>query len=155
MKLIFFQHVFFHYIQKNWCCCISTCCFSLRTVSLICYWISIDKLWWFLGVADTNDVIQKIEKTLNNTHTTIQKLTNNSFRHTKKHPKLWYTFVTGTYRETSWLNKSCNGNTYVKKEKVSPTCFQQAYLLSPIIKPLFYFRSQTENKILNWKLTYL
>ena len=32
--------------------------------------------WWFLGVADTNDVIQKIEKTLNNTHTTTQKLTN-------------------------------------------------------------------------------
>ena len=29
--------------------------------------------WWFLGVADTNDVIQKIEKTLNNTHTTTQK----------------------------------------------------------------------------------
>ena len=42
--------------------------------------------WWFLGVADTNDVIQKIEKTLNNTHTTTQKLTNNSFRNTKKHP---------------------------------------------------------------------
>ena len=41
---------------------------------------------WFLGVADTNDVIQKIEKTLNNTHTTTQKLTNNSFRNTKKHP---------------------------------------------------------------------
>ena len=40
---------------------------------------------WFLGVADTNDVIQKIEKTLNNTHTTTQKLTNNSFRNTKKH----------------------------------------------------------------------
>ena len=45
---------------------------------------------WFLGVADTNDVIQKIEKTLNNTHTTTQKLTNNSFRNTKKHPrKAW------------------------------------------------------------------
>ena len=42
--------------------------------------------WWFLGVADTNDVIQKIEKTLNNTHTTTKKLTNNSFRNTKKHP---------------------------------------------------------------------
>ena len=41
---------------------------------------------WFLGVADTNDVIQKIEKTLNNTHTTTQKRTNNSFRNTKKHP---------------------------------------------------------------------
>ena len=47
------------------------------------------KKWWFLGVADTNDVIQKIEKTLNNTHTTTQKLTNNSFRNTKKHPKKW------------------------------------------------------------------
>ena len=45
-------------------------------------------LWWFLGVADTNDVIQKIEKTLNNTHATTQKLTNNSFRNTKKHPML-------------------------------------------------------------------
>ena len=43
---------------------------------------------WFLGVADTNDVIQKIEKTLNNTHTTTQKLTNNSFRNTKKHPTI-------------------------------------------------------------------
>ena len=30
-------------------------------------------VWWFLGVADTNDVIQKIEKTLNNTHTTTQQ----------------------------------------------------------------------------------
>ena len=46
------------------------------------------KMRWFLGVADTNDVIQKIEKTLNNTHTTTQKLTNNSFRNTKKHPKM-------------------------------------------------------------------
>ena len=45
-------------------------------------------IWWFLGVADTNDVIQKIEKTLNNTHTTAQKLTNNSFRNTKKHPDI-------------------------------------------------------------------
>ena len=41
----------------------------------------------FLGVADTNDVIQKIEKTLNNTHTTAQNRTNNSFCNTKKHPK--------------------------------------------------------------------
>ena len=46
------------------------------------------KIRWFLGVADTNDVIKKIEKTLNNTHTTTQKLTNNSFRNTKKHPKI-------------------------------------------------------------------
>ena len=46
-----------------------------------------EQKWWFLGVADTNDVIQKIEKTLNNTHTTTQKLTNNSFRNTKKHPQ--------------------------------------------------------------------
>ena len=46
-------------------------------------------VWWFLGVADTNDVIQKIEKTLNNAHTTTQKLTNNSFRNTKKHPNVW------------------------------------------------------------------
>ena len=46
---------------------------------------------WFLGVADTNDVIQKIEKTLNNTHTTTQKRTNNSFRNTKKHPENGYT----------------------------------------------------------------
>ena len=41
---------------------------------------------WFLGVVATNDVIQKIEKTPNNTHTTTHKLTNNSFRNTKKHP---------------------------------------------------------------------
>ena len=46
------------------------------------------EIGWFLGVADTNDVIQKIEKTLNNTHTTTQKLTNNSFRNTKKHPEI-------------------------------------------------------------------
>ena len=49
-------------------------------------------VWWFLGVADTNDVMQKIEKTLNNTHTTTQKLTNNSFRNTKKHPNV-YTYA--------------------------------------------------------------
>ena len=48
--------------------------------------------WWFLGVADTNDVIQKIEKTLNNTHTTTQKLTNNSFRNTKKHP-IYFSYI--------------------------------------------------------------
>ena len=45
--------------------------------------------WWFLGVADTNDVIQKIEKRLNKTHTTTQKRTDNSFRNTKKHPEQW------------------------------------------------------------------
>ena len=33
-----------------------------------------------------NDVKQKIQKTLNNTRTTTQKLTNNGFRNTKKHP---------------------------------------------------------------------
>ena len=49
---------------------------------------------WFLGVADTNDVIQKIEKTLNNTHTTTQKLTNNSVRNTKKHPETVKELVT-------------------------------------------------------------
>ena len=48
---------------------------------------SVQEKWWFLGVADTNDVIQKIEKTLNNTHTTTQKRTNNSLRNTKKHPE--------------------------------------------------------------------
>ena len=51
---------------------------------------------WFLGVADSNDVIQKIEKTLNTTHTTTQKLTNNSFRNTKKHPG----------KENTWLGQS-------------------------------------------------
>ena len=51
--------------------------------------VRVKKMWWFLGVADTNDVIQKIEKTLNNTHTTTQKRTNNSFCNTKKHPKIW------------------------------------------------------------------
>ena len=52
-----------------------------------CREVTVKEEGWFLGVADTNDVIQKIEKTLNNTHTTTQKLTNNSFRNTKKHPE--------------------------------------------------------------------
>ena len=61
---------------------------SLRTLFLcfVFFCLLLLFFWWFLGVADTNDVIQKIEKTLNNTHTTTQKLTNNSFRNTKKHP---------------------------------------------------------------------
>ena len=63
------------------------------------------KFWWFLGVADTNDVIQKIEKTLNNTHTTTQKLTNNSFRNTKKHPKFFIVpGVAGSDREVWGLS---------------------------------------------------
>ena len=40
-----------------------------------------------LGVVDNhqiNDVMQKIEKTFNNTHTTKQKQTNNGFHNTKK-----------------------------------------------------------------------
>ena len=56
------------------------------------------EIWWFLGVADTNDVIQKIEKTLNNTHTTTQKLTNNSFRNTKKHPEIFSRTSYGHWR---------------------------------------------------------
>ena len=60
---------------------------------------------WFLGVADTNDVIKKIEKTLNNTHTTTQKLTNNSFRNTKEHP----IFLTGIPRGLRRpFQKSCH-----------------------------------------------
>ena len=63
---------------------------------------------WFLGVADTNDVIQKIEKTLNNTHTTTQKLTNDRVRNTKKHPlivtlgKLPKSMLTRFKRLFSW-----------------------------------------------------
>ena len=55
--------------------------------------------WWFLGVADTNDVIQKIEKTLNNAHTTTQKLTNNSFLNTKKHPAFFISLPSNFLRE--------------------------------------------------------
>ena len=51
----------------------------------------------------TNDVIQKIEKTLNNTHTTTQKPTNNSFRNTKKHPEK---HNTGTIVDTHKQNAS-------------------------------------------------
>ena len=67
----------------------SVCFFGDQYFVCVMVWASTD-LGWFLGVADTNDVIQKIEKTLNNTHTTTQKLTNNSFRNTKKHPDLVY-----------------------------------------------------------------
>ena len=35
-----------------------------------------------------NDVVQKIEKTVNNTQITTQKRTSNSSRNTKKHPDL-------------------------------------------------------------------
>ena len=34
-------------------------------------------------------------------------------------------------QKESWLNWFYSGNIYVKKEKVRPTYFQQAYLLSP------------------------
>ena len=44
-----------------------------------------------------NDVKQKIQKTLNNTHTTTQKLTNNGFRNTKKHPNFLNSFLTREY----------------------------------------------------------
>ena len=37
-------------------------------------------------VSSPNDIKQNIEKTLNNTHATTQKLTNNGFHNTKKHP---------------------------------------------------------------------
>ena len=36
-----------------------------------------------------DDVIQNIEKTLNNTHTTTSKRTNNSFRNPKEYPGKW------------------------------------------------------------------
>ena len=74
------------------------------------FWTCFFFLWWFLGVADTNDVIQKIEKTLNNTHTTTQKLTNNSFRNTKKHPFLCFFcfcfcfFLVFSFSEPSRMN---------------------------------------------------
>ena len=42
---------------------------------------------WCCGrVQSPNDVIQKIERTLNKTHTTTQKRTNNGLRNTKKPP---------------------------------------------------------------------
>ena len=74
---------------------------------------------WFLGVADTNDVIQKIEKTLNNTHTTTQKLTNNSFRNTKKHPKNTilviinpvFVLYTGSYHYIRFHSRGDRGRT--------------------------------------------
>ena len=56
------------------------------------FWIPVfvSRTWVVSWCADTNDAIQKNEKTLNNTHTTTQKLTNNSFRNTKKHPELGF-----------------------------------------------------------------
>ena len=42
--------------------------------------------WCCARVQSPNDIIQKIEKTLDNTHTTEQKQTNNIFGNTKKHP---------------------------------------------------------------------
>ena len=55
--------------------------------------ITCSKLRQFLGVVDRctspNDVKQRIEfKTMINTHTTKQELTNNSFHNTREHPKL-------------------------------------------------------------------
>ena len=40
-----------------------------------------------LIVLSPNDIMQKIEKTLNNTHTSTEYLINNDFRNTKKHPQ--------------------------------------------------------------------
>ena len=73
---------------------------------------------WFLGVADTNDVIQKIEKTLNNAHTTTQKLTNNSFRNTKKHPFYVYSSEkTISSVSTQHFNNHCTPKKHTHKEK--------------------------------------
>ena len=74
-------------------------------------------LGWFLGVADTNDVIQKIEKTLNNTHTTTQKLTNNSFCNTKKHPLL-ASPLTGLFRNNETNNFKCRNITWLEYQLV-------------------------------------
>ena len=58
-----------------------TCTFSvLRTGAITkCRSPSFDRLL-------PNDVIQKIEKILNNNNTTTQKRTKNGFHNTKKHP---------------------------------------------------------------------
>ena len=76
---IFFLLVIFSLCWSCWSCTWINIYFKLKSA----------EFWWFLGVAHTTDVIQKIEKTLKNTHTTTQKLTNNSFRNTKKHPEFY------------------------------------------------------------------
>ena len=43
-------------------------------------------------VRSSHDLIQKTEKTLNNTRTTKQYLTNNGFRNIKKHPNFLYLY---------------------------------------------------------------
>ena len=84
---------------------------------------------WFLGVADTNDVIQTIEKTLNNTNTTTQKLTNNSFRNTKKHPRV----LSPALSQTS-------GGQRIKRERVGTRLGygHSRLLFSPLL--IWYFK---------------
>ena len=74
--------------------------FSIMYYSLNCYWKQRSCLcqanvlanrWvavsWCSGLLRSpNDLLQNIEKILNNTQTTKQKRTNNSFRNTKNHP---------------------------------------------------------------------
>jgi len=48
---------------------------------------------WCCGrLQSPNDVIQKIEKALNDSHTTTQRRTNNGFRNTMKHPQSAFAF---------------------------------------------------------------
>ena len=58
-----------------WLKVVSRCCGQVLSVVVL---IVVDN-------HQVNDVMQKIEKTLNNTHTTKQKQTNNGFHNTKKH----------------------------------------------------------------------
>ena len=57
----------------------------LRVVSRCCGQVLSVVVLIFVDNHQINDVMQKIEKTLNNTHTTKQKQTNNGFHNTKKH----------------------------------------------------------------------
>lgn len=57
----------------------------LRVVSRCCGQVLSVVVLIVVGNHQINDVMQKIEKTLDNTHTTKQKQTNNGFHNTKKH----------------------------------------------------------------------
>ena len=77
------------------------CDFSIMYYSLTYYWkqrsclcqanVLANRIWvvvsWSSGLLRSpNDLLQNIEKMLNNTQTTMQKWTNNSFRNTKNRP---------------------------------------------------------------------
>ena len=58
-----------------WLKVVSRCCGQVLSVVVLI----------FVDNHQINDGMQKIEKTLNNTHTTKQKQTSNGFHNTKKH----------------------------------------------------------------------